>query len=101
MKVRQGDMLLARVDGLPEDAKRSDEEGPFVVLARGEATGHAHVVPAEDVELFWGRGGRHLRVLRETRLTHPEHAAIELPPGTYRIVYQREFTPRAAVWVRD
>src|SRR3954469_16865394 len=44
-QARQGDIWLVRVDeALPVGVIRVPREGGRVVLARGEATGHAHAV---------------------------------------------------------
>lgn len=96
---RQGDVLLDRVDDLPgnlEPAALPPEEGR-VVLAHGEATGHFHSVPDEAGELLEvttaERVDRYLRIRSATRLTHQEHAAIELEPGLYRVRIQSEYVP--------
>jgi hypothetical protein len=64
------------------------------VLARGEATGHAHAVEASRAELYRGRSGRFfLRLAGATVLEHEEHAPIELPAGCYEVIRQREYRP--------
>jgi hypothetical protein len=73
-----------------------------MVLARGEATGHAHVLEAPtvdgalaellelDARLFARvRGG-------DARVIHQEHGPVVLPPGDYEIVRQREYVPPPA-----
>ena len=47
--IRQGDLLLVPVAGLPEGADRV--RSGRLVLAEGEATGHAHVVDDERASL--------------------------------------------------
>src|SRR5436309_1533613 len=42
--IRQGEVLLVPAEGLPETQPKRVFEGPRIVLAEGEATGHAHVV---------------------------------------------------------
>jgi hypothetical protein len=106
----QGDLLIERV---------SDISGrPFppaadcaVVLAEGELTGHSHTVSgrvsffrddalARDIPrgLYLG----HLTVVDATaRIAHQEHAALELPQGTYRVRRQRELDPEEARVVAD
>jgi hypothetical protein len=96
---RQGDILLVPVPGgrLPEHARPlpRDAEGRLV-LALGEATGHAHAVAAPDADLLaepdWV-DQRFLRIVTEALLTHEEHAPIRLPAGLYRVVRQREYGP--------
>jgi hypothetical protein len=94
---RQGDVLLVpvRPERLPRDFRPlpRDARGRLV-LALGEATGHAHAVATPDAELLGGPATldeRFLRIVTEARLTHEEHAAIVLPAGLYRVVRQREY----------
>jgi hypothetical protein len=90
---RQGDVLLVR-DAAPSAAEVI-ERSARVVLVLGEATGHAHVACGQDLELSRGAAGDFLAVPRGAELRHDEHETIDLPPGTYRIVRQREYVPRA------
>ena len=64
-----------------------------LVLAHGEATGHAHVLEGE-AELLAAdldeMQERFLRVEAESSLLHDEHATVAVPPGIYRVVRQRE-----------
>jgi hypothetical protein len=75
-----------------------------ITLAEGEATGHAHVLTASEPGTILARteGGRTLlRVLTEARLTHQEHADLQVPPGWYEVIRQRVYTPAAPMWVTD
>lgn len=81
----QGDVLLiARAGATPVAGIRRVLAETQIVLAEGEATGHAHRVvspEAQLVELL--DGGPRMLVLQEpAALTHEEHAPIELPAGT-------------------
>jgi hypothetical protein len=65
------------------------------VVALGEATGHAHAILEPDArEARTPAGERFLRLPTAARLVHEEHAAIDLAPGLYRIVIQREYQPQ-------
>ena len=65
-----------------------------IVLAYGEATGHAHAIADADAELIeLETGERFLVTARGVSLRHEEHEAVELPPGSYRVVRQREYVP--------
>jgi hypothetical protein len=87
---RHGDVLIAPASAIPEDAERI----PGVILARGEATGHAHRIRnADDAELFRHGGVLYLRVLTPTHVVHEEHKPIALPIGAYRVWLQREYSP--------
>jgi hypothetical protein len=106
---RQGDILLqpigertvpTGVKTLP--TKPRDARGRLV-LALGEATGHAHAVVGEGTlylapePMLIG----HLHLDQATRIVHEEHATIDLPKGWYRVVRQREYIPGAVRMVAD
>jgi hypothetical protein len=93
---RQGDVLLVPVAGIPVAVPAPRDRSGRHVLARGEATGHAHVITGPDVrvlalpdnidELF-------LDIVTRARLVHEEHGPIVVPAGSYRVVRQREYVP--------
>ncbi|QQP89873.1 hypothetical protein IGS68_00905 [Skermanella sp. TT6] len=104
MQFRQGDVLLERVDAVPANAmpKRSPAGRPLLV-APGRGGTRSHVLaPGSDVAA-WSLAAvpdetpDYLVVgLHGARLVHEEHAPIDLPQGTYRVVRQREFDPGLA-----
>ncbi len=102
--VRQGDLLLVPVAELPESVRRV--RGRRLVLAEGEATGHAHVVDDERASLYqhgWPET-RYLRVegVEPVSLVHEEHDPLPVLPGVYEVRRQREYAPlRRFRWVRD
>ena len=102
--LRQGDILLVPVDRLPEDVAVTSS-GDRIVLAEGEATGHAHAVVSDSAELVESPDGTlYLVVAGESpsALVHEEHNPIPLTPGAYEVRRQREFEPRGpAHWVDD
>ena len=89
---RQWDVLLTRISALPGGTQEVRETGR-IILAHGEVTGHAHDVDASVARLFTKSGveDRYLVIAELTELTHPEHAAIPLPPGVYEVRRQREY----------
>lgn len=106
----QGDLLIERVNdtcarGAPPTTDCS------VVLAEGELTGHNHTAfgriaffrddaLARDIPggLYIG----HMKIdAPSARVVHQEHAAIDLPTGTYRVRRQRELDPEDARIVAD
>ena len=107
IQYRQGDVLLIKLSDA--EARTVHLEGlarpstDRVILARGEATGHAHSVDGSTARLELRLAERYLTVWAPTELTHEEHAPITLEPGFYRTVLQREFVPSrdAEAWVRD
>jgi hypothetical protein len=104
---RQGDVLLVKVDAVPEGARDITAEDR-IVLAYGEVTGHAHAVYEPITKekpgkaRMWDAGAeRFLQVVETTALKHEEHAAIPLEPGVYRIEHQREYSPEEIRRVAD
>ena len=96
---RQGDVLLLPCAGIPTTACAEAPENGRVVLARGEATGHTHAMAAERVCYFRDDGaarGGYVRVdgSAPVALTHEEHTPLMVPPGSYRVVRQREYQPQ-------
>ena len=97
IQIRQGDVLLVRIDNddtegympVPRDAGR-------VVLAYGEATGHAHAIYDDGATLLRRGANDNDRILKiegnVVYLRHEEHTKHELPPGLYRVVRQREYS---------
>lgn len=108
-QVRQGDVYLRPTTQKPSaKAKRVTDNGR-VILAYGEVTGHAHEVIGVDnddavpaMELFLEPDGtRILVVKRDALLRHEEHGRIDLAPGGYRVIQQREYHPEAIRNVAD
>ena len=100
---RQGDVLIERIRTIPKlhPMPREDDR---VILAHGEATGHAHAIADLGVEQYQSGepGVTFLEVAQAVAmLTHEEHATIELPRGHYRVRRQREYSPEAIRNVAD
>lgn len=96
---RHGDVLIAAVEELPQNAKRRSD----VILARGEQTGHMHRVEIpESAEVWEFKGQLYMRVVADTaRIVHEEHKPITIPQGIYRVWQQREYTPQRIRTVYD
>lgn len=104
---RQGDVLLIRRDGPFEVADGRIEPvartNGRLVLAEGEATGHAHAITATGAHLLAHGSERLLAVDDSVELVHEEHAPITIPAGFYEVIIQRQFdySTQAARRVRD
>ena len=87
-QIRQGDILLERVDRLPRNSQVLPTN-EFRV--DGEHTGHAHRMPATMV---LGRVGNKAVlfavVLKDAMLRHEEHRNLQIPSGVYRVIRQRQ-----------
>jgi len=107
---RHGDVLISRVEEIPERAIKQSH----LVLLEGEVTGHAHRVETDDLaELykdFMADSNEDLFLRIEgspARVTHEEHDTIELPVGLYKVWRQREYDPRDRLkdndwrWIED
>ncbi len=104
---RQGDVLVIPIDAarLPVSLVPAprDRRGRMV-LALGEATGHAHVVTGDGVALLCPPDEPErlfLDIEGYGRLGHDEHGPIPLPPGSYQVIRQREYFPGAIRPVAD
>jgi hypothetical protein len=102
MLARQGDVLIEKVDSY-EVAEIVQPVDGRIILAHGEATGHHHSLPCADVAdaSIDETGAIFLRAIRETVVTHQEHAPITLEPGSYRVTRQREYHPEEIRNVQD
>ncbi len=94
MKVyRQGDIALIE-ERAPDNPERWKMAPGWLVLARGEESGHEHVLFGPGI-LCWPvvEHGQALEVWAPAgaRLEHPEHGPIDVPPGAYKILRQRQY----------
>jgi len=100
--VRQGDVLLTKVDRIPPKAKLCTAKRGRFVLAEGEVTNHAHTICEVDGSLFIDDENRmFLRTEAGCELVHQEHGPIAIPPGNFEVVRQREYSPEAIRNVAD
>ena len=99
---RQGDVLIERVS-TPTPAQEPNKEKRFkrIVLAEGEATGHAHALEVDAADWWKDGDAQFVSVSKPAKVVHDEHGVINLPAGTYRITRQREYTPEAIRNVAD
>ena len=104
---RQGDVLMVPIDEseLPDGLVPAPrDQGGRLILARGEATGHAHVATGEGLTMLClpnDLATMFLHVRIYGRVSHEEHGPIPLPAGYYRVVRQREYVPGAVRPVAD
>lgn len=101
---RHGDILLISTDEID-----TSNPSASTLLAEGEGKNHGHFIEG-DVNVFEASreaGLTHfLEVKKPALLRHQlidsrhwtaEHQDIEIPPGKYRVIRQREFDPFAKV----
>lgn len=115
VQYRQGDVLLVPIDEVPADLTPVPRENGRVILAHGEATGHAHAIVDDRAELLGtpnAEGGlisideaAELYLLvhgdEPVDLVHDEHDTIAVEPGAYKRIRQREYAPEENRFVHD
>lgn len=75
-QIQQGDVILRRVDSIPDGVEEIQRGADGFVLAEGEVTGHAHRV-RDDIRLFREKDGTmYLKADKPFTLLHEEHKAI-------------------------
>jgi hypothetical protein len=100
---RQGDVLIQRIDELPQTITPMPRENGKIILAHGEVTNHSHAIAAKKAHQYAdGTGVTYLDIQAAlANLTHEEHATIPLARGFYRVIRQREYSPEAIRNVAD
>lgn len=108
----QGDLLIRRIDKLPEHAKKLAAEKGVHVVAHSE-TGHNHIIAQRPNVTMFTTGDpmvSYLQVVEaadatETLLEHlrsfDTHETIKIPTGIFEIRRQREHTPEGWRRVED
>jgi uncharacterized cupin superfamily protein len=91
---RQGDVLFRSVNAVPAGNRMKRENGHILA---GEVTGHIHRISDLDAAEVFEIGDRLFLSVRAggVSIVHEDHRAIELPPGDFEVVRQREYTPDA------
>lgn len=84
---QQGDICCKPVEEMPINARKLRG----AVLARGEATGHAHVAIGEGVRLLEHKSNIYMIAPHGAKIVHEEHLPVNVPSGTYLISIVREF----------
>ncbi len=101
---RQGDILFIEAEGKTTSTAELVADG---IIARGEATNHAHRIAIGDLTLnkakVFSEGPQRLFVeaYEAARVVHEEHNEIVLPAGRYEVRRQREYSPEADRLVLD
>ena len=85
MLIQQGDVLIQSISEIK--GKKLNHK----TLAKGEATGHHHIITEGDAELYEHEGTMFLRVNSDNAtLTHQEHNIVTIPKGDYIVKKVRE-----------
>lgn len=93
---RQGDVLIMRIDSLPDDARKATSQNGQYIVAHSEA-GHNHIVEAAQATLYEAANDpltAYLVVDHQAELKHLRgfntHESHSLKAGVYRIRRQRQ-----------
>lgn len=103
---RQGDLLITKVNNLPEDLEKMEAENGNYIMAHSE-TGHHHVLPSNAVKAFQSSNPLIMFVVvkKPTQITHlrafDTHKPINLDVGNYEFRRQSEYTPEGWRRVED
>ncbi len=94
---QQGDVLLKKVDSLPNKQFKITESKK-VILAEGEQTGHKHVLNAlsSPVKVYEADNEVFVEIFSQAEIIHQEHKKIKqygdhYLPGLYKIEIVREY----------
>jgi hypothetical protein len=87
--IRQGDLLILKVNDIPEQAIEKENR----ILAEGEATGHMHELDEGEVYEYEGTMFFRVPENKTATLNHPEHHAVTFETGQYKVIRQREYSP--------
>lgn len=89
-QIQQGDVILKRIDSLPLGIGEVKRKNKAIVLAEGEATGHAHRIFDVDAMFYEKDGKFYLKNDTPVTLGHEEHKAITIEPGIWEVGQVRE-----------
>ena len=100
---RQGDVVLVPTETKPPRTVRLTES---LVLAKGEETGHQHILAGKLASWrpFDGAAALFVEALEEATLVHEEHTPLAIQPGVYEVRRQRIYEPQSPAesrWVKD
>lgn len=104
----QGDILITRIDGLPDGLQEQKPTQEGHIVAHSE-TGHHHTLPAKGVQLFApANDPMVLYVVVDDECadlvhnrSYDTHETIRLKQGNYEIRRQREYIPEGWRRVAD
>ncbi|MAX26626.1 MAG: hypothetical protein CMJ19_19200 [Phycisphaeraceae bacterium] len=94
---RQGDIYIQLLQRVPASWRKASIQNPQ--LAPGTSKGSRHILDSlRDVTIYEKTNanaitGPIIHIFCQRTITHPEHGDVILPPGIYKITYQRAFVP--------
>ena len=88
----QGDVFFSKVRAIPQSVTRVSRSERGYIIAKGEATGHAHVID-DDIELYEKDGVLFVKTENTVEVRHEEHRPVTLDPGIWKVGIVREYDP--------
>lgn len=85
-----GDVILLKIDAMPNDVVEVSRVGGRVVLREGEHTGHAHTITEETATFYQLEDAFFLKVDAPVTVVHQEHSAGVVETGVYEVRVARE-----------
>lgn len=109
--VAQGELLMRKIDALPEGLSKMKTEGGRFIVGHSE-TGHHHVIPEQEGVVVYANDNDPLSLYlvvdnpkNSVQLDHERsfdtHKPYEFKDGIYHIRRQIEDSPRGFVQVAD
>lgn len=87
---QQGDVLLKRVNQVPDGAKKVARQNGRIVVMHGEQ-GHTHAIDDVDAMFYEKDGKFYLEATKPVKLTHEEHHTQVVEPGIWEIGQVKEY----------
>lgn len=97
-QLRQGDILLTRIDDPSKVSFKGYKQKPNGCVAEGEVTGHAHRLQVNSKATLFENENDVLDMMIEVKdapaeITHEDHGTLNVPAGVWDVTLQEEYTP--------
>lgn len=94
MYIRHGDLILEKIE---DSLKGKSMKKTSFALARGEFTGHSHIITSSAPMVLYGDEMqedtvRYLVVKAPAQIVHQEHKKLDIPIGKYKVYKEREYS---------
>lgn len=92
---RQGDVMLERIESLPDGLKMEQLSTPRTVIQKSVNSPREHSLTSAKVlvgSLPSGEVTTFLHVLEDDVLEHQEHGHIPIPKGFYAVLKQQQYS---------
>jgi hypothetical protein len=90
-QIQHGDVLISKVNKLPDGAQKVSRKKGVIVVMDGEVTGHRHTIADKGAVMYEIKEDLYLKVTEPITITHDEHKPLPIPPGIYQIGKVREY----------